>query len=168
MAEPLSWCVEALRSGAEPGLGRALRALRSLHTRNEAGAVRFRARGGLGPLLELLRDPQTQAQAQEGSGGRGRSLGLALSVLGNLCTEPGCRRQARSLGGVPRLVALLRGPGPESVRNRAARALANLALEPEGARDVLQEGECGPKTALNIGKRPQNVAGGGEDGTKWY
>ena len=42
-------------------------------------------------------------------------------------------------------VALLSSPGPESVQNRVARALANLALEPDGARDVLDAGERGPR-----------------------
>lgn len=100
MAEPLGRCVDAVRDAAaapgpvraEPGLLRALRSLRSRHTRRPGGAARFRERGGLGPLLELL-----------GPDGSRRVLDLALSVLGNCCTEPGCRRQARSLGGIPRL-----------------------------------------------------------------
>ncbi|XP_063997311.1 armadillo repeat-containing protein 5-like [Pogoniulus pusillus] len=129
MAEPLGWCVEAVRAAAEPGLGRALLALRTRHSRRPGGAARFRERGGLGPLLELLGPDRPR-----------RTLDLALSVLGNCCTEPGCRRLARSLGGVPRLVSLLAPPSPESVRCRAARALANLALEPDGAQEVLEAG----------------------------
>ncbi|KAM7074348.1 armadillo repeat-containing protein 5 [Ciconia maguari] len=132
MSEPLGWCVEAVRAAAEPGLARALLALRTRHTRRPGGAARFRERGGLGPLLELLGPERPR-----------RTLDLALSVLGNCCTEPGCRRQARRLGGVPRLVALLSSPGPESVQNRVARTLANLALEPDGAQDVLDAG-AGP------------------------
>ncbi|CAN8173967.1 unnamed protein product, partial [Coccothraustes coccothraustes] len=130
MSESLGWCVEAVRAAAEPSLSRALLALRARHTRRAGGPARFRERGGLGPLLELVEPERPR-----------RVLELALSVLGNCCTEPGCRRQARSLGGVPRLVSLLALPGaPESVWNRVARTLANLALEPEGARAVLDAG----------------------------
>lgn len=129
MAEPLPWCVAALRSRTEPGLSRALTALRRWHTRNPKGAEGFRARGGVKPLLELLGPPW-----------KGRTVELALSVLGNVCAEKGCRGEARRCGGVGRLVILLSSPGPESVWNRAARALANLALEPDGARDVLEAG----------------------------
>ncbi|KAM6296869.1 uncharacterized protein O3Q21_015524 [Podargus strigoides] len=149
MSEPLGWCVEAVRAAPEPGLAQALLALRTHHTRRPGGAARFRERGGLGPLLELL-----------GPGRPRRTLDLALSVLGNCCTEPGCRHQARRLGGVPRLGEwrrreLLGGGGEEwdgpkaplywDVQNRVARALANLALEPDGARDVLDAGEEVPK-----------------------
>ncbi|XP_041333507.1 armadillo repeat-containing protein 5, partial [Pyrgilauda ruficollis] len=131
MSESLGWCVEAVRAAAEPSLSRALLALRARHTRRAGGPARFRERGGLGPLLELVGPERPR-----------RVLELALSVLGNCCTEPGCRRQARSLGGVPRLVALLALPAvPESARNRVARTLANLALEPDGARAVLDAGE---------------------------
>ncbi|XP_059728826.1 armadillo repeat-containing protein 5-like [Haemorhous mexicanus] len=130
MSESLGWCVEAVRAAAEPSLSRALLALRARHTRRAGGPARFRERGGLGPLLELVGPERPR-----------RVLELALSVLGNCCTEPGCRRQARSLGGVPRLVSLLALPAaPESVWNRVARTLANLALEPEGARAVLDAG----------------------------
>ncbi|XP_074414143.1 armadillo repeat-containing protein 5-like [Zonotrichia albicollis] len=130
MSESLGWCVEAVRAAAEPSLSRALLALRARHTRRAGGPARFRERGGLGPLLELVGPERPR-----------RVLELALSVLGNCCTEPGCRRQARSLGGVPRLVSILSVPGvPESVGNRVARTLANLALEPDGARDVLEAG----------------------------
>ncbi|KAM3654025.1 armadillo repeat-containing protein 5 [Ammospiza maritima maritima] len=130
MSESLGWCVEAVRAAAEPSLSRALLALRARHTRRAGGPARFRERGGLGPLLALVGPERPR-----------RVLELALSVLGNCCTEPGCRRQARSLGGVPRLVSILSVPGvPESVGNRVARTLANLALEPDGARDVLEAG----------------------------
>ncbi|XP_053908996.1 armadillo repeat-containing protein 5, partial [Cuculus canorus] len=129
MAEPLGWCVQAVRAAAEPALSRALLALRSRHTRRAGGVARFRERGGLAPLLELL-GPQRPR----------RTLDLALSVLGNCCTERGSRRAVRRLGGIQRLVALLSSPGPESVLNRAARTIANLALEPDGARDVLEAG----------------------------
>ncbi|XP_064900373.1 armadillo repeat-containing protein 5 [Columba livia] len=156
MAEPLGRCVDAVRAAAaapgpvraEPGLLRALLSLRSRHTRRPGGAARFRERGGLGPLLELL-----------GPDGSRRVLDLALSVLGNCCTEPGCRRQARSLGGIPRLVALLSSSPPESVLNRVARTLANLALEPEGARDVLEAGECPQCPPVSLGGSPWSLIG---------
>ncbi|XP_014117762.1 PREDICTED: armadillo repeat-containing protein 5 [Pseudopodoces humilis] len=130
MSESLGWCVEAVRAAEEPALSRALLALRGRHTRRAGGPARIRERGGLGPLLELVGPEKPR-----------RILELALSVIGNCCTERGCRRQARSLGGIPRLVSVLAlTSAPESVRNRAARALANLALEPDGARDVLEAG----------------------------
>ncbi|KAM9250230.1 armadillo repeat-containing protein 5 [Cariama cristata] len=158
MSEPLGWCVEAVRAAAEPGLARALLVLRTRHTRRPGGAARFRERGGLGPLLELLGPERPR-----------RTLDLALSVLGNCCTEPGCRRQARRLGGVPRLVALLSSPGPESVQNRVARTLANLALEPDGARDVIEAGaapllvslaaSCGTPECLHSAARALRILG---------
>lgn len=92
MSESLGWCVEAVRAAAEPSLSEALLALRCRHTRRAGGPARFRERGGLGPLLELLGPERPR-----------RVLQLALSVLGNCCTERGCRLQARKLGGVPRL-----------------------------------------------------------------
>ncbi|XP_057245263.1 armadillo repeat-containing protein 5 [Malurus melanocephalus] len=107
MSESLSWCVESLQSGTEPALSRALSALRSRHTRRAGGPARFRHGGGLKPLLELV-DPRRPR----------RILDLALSVLGNCCTERGCRRETRRIGGIPRLVSLLSLPSiPESVQN---------------------------------------------------
>lgn len=65
----------------------------------------------------------------------------------------------------PPAVALLSSPGPESVQNRVARALANLALEPDGARDVLDAGEQrgtprGPEVCRGRGRVPRGPLGG--------
>ncbi|XP_009467699.1 PREDICTED: armadillo repeat-containing protein 5 [Nipponia nippon] len=66
-------------------------------------------------------------------------------------------------------MALLSSPGPESVQNRVARTLANLALEPDGARDVLDAGagpllvslaaSCGTPECLHSAARALRILG---------
>ncbi|XP_062475864.1 armadillo repeat-containing protein 5 [Pezoporus occidentalis] len=162
MAEPLAWCVSALRGSAGPRLRRALSALRSRHSRGPGGAARIRERGGVGALVALLRGPGPGPVL-------GAELELALSVLGNLCTERGCRRQARDMGAHRELVSLLSLPGPECVLSRVVRTLANLALEPEGARDILEAGaapllvslclSCGSASCLHGAARALRILG---------
>ncbi|XP_009880313.1 PREDICTED: armadillo repeat-containing protein 5, partial [Charadrius vociferus] len=65
--------------------------------------------------------------------------------------------------------ALLSSPGPESVQNRVARTLANLALEPDGAQDVLDAGagpllvslaaSCGTPECLHSAARALRILG---------
>lgn len=89
----LGHCLAQLQRGTEPGLGKALLALRTQHIKETGGIARFRARGGLAPLLGVL------AAAPRPR----RTLDLALSILGNCCTEAGSRTQVRELGGIPPL-----------------------------------------------------------------
>uniref|UniRef100_A0A3Q3A6X8 Armadillo repeat containing 5 n=1 Tax=Kryptolebias marmoratus TaxID=37003 RepID=A0A3Q3A6X8_KRYMA len=101
---------------------RALVAIRTQHIKGDkAGIARFRGQGGLRPLLNLLKQPECSR----------KTLDLALSILANCCTELETRVEVRQnqswLDIMKRNVAL------ESVQNRAARALGNLAMDPESS-----------------------------------
>ncbi|XP_039620945.1 armadillo repeat-containing protein 5 isoform X1 [Polypterus senegalus] len=138
----LSWCLSQLgkathRSArsrderqSEADLCRALIAIRKRHIKASGGIARYRERGGLLPLLELLRRPRA-----------GKTLDLALSILANCCTEEGTRTEVRNLGGIPPLVTVLKCLNAESVQNRAARALGNLAVNPENSALIHKAGE---------------------------
>uniref|UniRef100_A0A8C4EQH9 Armadillo repeat containing 5 n=1 Tax=Dicentrarchus labrax TaxID=13489 RepID=A0A8C4EQH9_DICLA len=92
---------------------RALVAIRTQHIKGDkAGIARFRSQGGLRPLLDLLKHPDCSR----------KTMDLALSILANCCTELETRLFLK-LGNV----AL------ETVQNRAARALGNLAMDPESS-----------------------------------
>uniref|UniRef100_A0A3Q0RIP3 Armadillo repeat containing 5 n=1 Tax=Amphilophus citrinellus TaxID=61819 RepID=A0A3Q0RIP3_AMPCI len=83
---------------------RALVAIRTQHIKGgKAGIARFRSQGGLRPLLDLIKHPECSR----------KTLDLALSILANCCTELETRI--------------------ETVLNRAARALGNLAMDPESS-----------------------------------
>lgn len=65
---------------------RALVAIRTQHIKGDkAGIARFRALGGLGPLLDLLKYPACSR----------KTLDLALSILANCCTELETRVEVR-------------------------------------------------------------------------
>ncbi|XP_070584672.1 armadillo repeat-containing protein 5 [Erythrolamprus reginae] len=89
----LNYCLAQLQRGTEPGLGKALLALRTQHIKESGGIARFRTNGGLAPLLRILSSSPRPR----------RTLDLALSILGNCCTEEGSRTQVRELGGIPPL-----------------------------------------------------------------
>ncbi|XP_022050775.1 armadillo repeat-containing protein 5 [Acanthochromis polyacanthus] len=144
----LTWCLAHLSkpgSGAEPqgqgqadsGSGkemdkrsrasqwRALVAIRTQHIKGDkAGITRFRTQGGLRPLLDLLKHPECSR----------KTLDLALSILANCCTELETRLEVRKLDGINIVVDILkRNVTLETVQNRAARALGNLAMDPESS-----------------------------------
>ncbi|XP_029946064.1 armadillo repeat-containing protein 5 [Salarias fasciatus] len=141
----LTWCLDHIYkpapSGAEhPGhesKGRdmdkrsrvsqwkALVAIRTQHIKGDkAGIARFRSQGGLRPLLDLIKQPQCSK----------KTLDVALSILGNCCTELETRVEVRKLDGISIVVDVLkRNVALESVQNRAARALGNLAMDPESS-----------------------------------
>lgn len=141
--DSLSFCLaqlteaagEGLGGGKDPAasetpLGRALLALRTRHVKATGGIERFRARGGLRPLLALLRRAAAAGPAplQAGAGSAPspeegavvgpapapvpsaaasspparlrKTLDLALSILANCCTEGACRAEVRRLGGI--------------------------------------------------------------------
>lgn len=102
----LTWCLSHLskpRSGAEHGKAdsgggremdkrsrvsqwRALVAIRTQHIKGDkAGIARFRTRGGLRPLVDLLGHPECSR----------KTLDLALSILANCCTELETRIEVR-------------------------------------------------------------------------
>lgn len=99
----LSWCLAHLyRSGpgtenqVDAGSGkdvdkrfrvsqwRALVAIRTQHIKaGKAGIAKFRGYGGLRPLMNLLKQSECPR----------KTLDLALSILGNCCTEQDTRRE---------------------------------------------------------------------------
>ncbi|CAJ1076339.1 armadillo repeat-containing protein 5 [Xyrichtys novacula] len=144
----LTWCLEHLpkpKSGSElQGHGksdsgggrdfekrsrvsqwRALVAIRTQHIKGDkTGIAKFRTQGGLPPLLDLLKDPECSK----------KMLDLALSILANCCTELETRVEVRKLDGISIIVEILkRNVALVTVQNRAARALGNLAMDPESS-----------------------------------
>ncbi|XP_034566807.1 armadillo repeat-containing protein 5 [Notolabrus celidotus] len=104
---------------------RALVAIRTQHIKGDkTGIARFRTQGGLPPLLDLLKDPECSK----------KTLDLALSILANCCTELQTRIEIRKHDGISIIVDILkRNVALVTVQNRAARALGNLAMDPESA-----------------------------------
>ncbi|XP_053119470.1 armadillo repeat-containing protein 5 [Hemicordylus capensis] len=130
----LGHCLAQLQKGTEPGLGKALLVLRTQHIKEAGGIAHFRARGGLAPLLGVL----------AGGPRPRRTLDLALSILGNCCTEGDSRTQVRELGGIPPLVTILKSLAVESIQNRTARALGNLAVDTENCKAIHEAGAVPP------------------------
>uniref|UniRef100_A0A668RHD9 BTB domain-containing protein n=1 Tax=Oreochromis aureus TaxID=47969 RepID=A0A668RHD9_OREAU len=92
---------------------RALVAIRTQHIKGgKAGIARFRSQGGLRHLLDLIKHPECSR----------KTLDLALSILGNCCTELETRIEVRQ-----EIIE------KSTVLNRAARALGNLAMDPESS-----------------------------------
>ncbi|XP_034749363.1 armadillo repeat-containing protein 5 [Etheostoma cragini] len=104
---------------------RALVAIRTQHIKGDkAGIARFRTKGGLRLLLDLLKRTECSR----------KTLDLALSILANCCTELETRIEVRKLDGINVLVEILKeNVAQETVQNRAARALGNLAMDPESS-----------------------------------
>ncbi|KAM4716686.1 armadillo repeat-containing protein 5 [Anableps anableps] len=104
---------------------RALVAIRTQHIKGDkAGIARFRGKGGLRVLLNLLKQPGCSRKV----------LDLALSILANCCTELETRLEVRKLEGINIVVDIMkRNVALETVQNRAARALGNLAMDPESS-----------------------------------
>lgn len=104
---------------------RALVAIRTQHIKGgKAGIARFRGQGGLRPLLSLLKHPECSR----------KTLDLALSILANCCTELETRMEVRKLDGINIVVDIMKkNVATETVQNRAARALGNLAMDPESS-----------------------------------
>ncbi|KAG7459916.1 hypothetical protein MATL_G00215640 [Megalops atlanticus] len=120
---------------ARVGLWRALVAIRTKHIKGGSAVIaRYRTRGGLQPLLELLRHP----------GCARKTLDLALSILANCCTESETRAEVRKLGGIALVVEVLKKVPVETVQNRAARALGNLAIDPENSSLIHSAGGVSP------------------------
>ncbi|XP_017371010.1 armadillo repeat-containing protein 5 [Cebus imitator] len=184
LTDSLSFCLAQLAAATGEGLGGekdpatnetplgcALLALRTRHIKAAGGIERFRARGGLRPLLALLRRAAAAgpAPSQAGPGSAPSSvasaasspapasgpapsavssstpsppvrlrktLDLALSILADCCTEGACRAEVRRLGGILSLVTILQCMKTDSIQNRTARALGNLAMEPESCGDI--------------------------------
>ncbi|KAK7167692.1 hypothetical protein R3I94_001931 [Phoxinus phoxinus] len=114
------------------GQWRALVAIRTQHIKGGGGRIaRYQSRGGLPPLLDLLKRPESSR----------KFLDLALSILANCCTEKVTRVEVRKRDGVSVVVDVLkRNVSVETLQNRAARALGNLAMDPEGSAEVHSAG----------------------------
>ncbi|KAF4116128.1 hypothetical protein G5714_003617 [Onychostoma macrolepis] len=114
------------------GQWRALVAIRTQHIKGGGSRIaRYQSRGGLPPLLDLLRRPESSR----------KFLDLALSILANCCTEKQTRLEVRKLDGISVVVDVLkRNVSVETVQNRASRALGNLAMDPEGSAEVHSAG----------------------------
>ncbi|KAJ3600514.1 hypothetical protein NHX12_031495 [Muraenolepis orangiensis] len=123
--EDTSCCRKESDKRSKAAQWRALVAIRTQHIKGgSTGISRFRTQGGLCPLLKLLQDPDCSR----------KTLDLALSILGNCCTELATRVQVRKLDGVPIVVDILkRNVTTDTVQNRAARALGNLAMDPQNS-----------------------------------
>uniref|UniRef100_A0A3B4ZQF0 Armadillo repeat containing 5 n=1 Tax=Stegastes partitus TaxID=144197 RepID=A0A3B4ZQF0_9TELE len=106
---------------------RALVAIRTQHIKGDkAGIARFRSQGGLRPLLDLLKHPECSR----------KTLDLALSILANCCTELETHfmNEKNKFWTISVSVDILkRNVALETVQNRAARALGNLAMDPESS-----------------------------------
>ncbi|XP_036445710.1 LOW QUALITY PROTEIN: armadillo repeat-containing protein 5 [Colossoma macropomum] len=118
------------------GQWRALVAIRTQHVKGgRSRIVHYQAKGGLPPLLDILRRPESSRKV----------LDLALSILANCCTEKETRAEVRKLDGISVVVEVLkRHASEETVENRAARALGNLAMDPEGSAQVHAAGGVPP------------------------
>ncbi|XP_014862153.1 PREDICTED: armadillo repeat-containing protein 5 [Poecilia mexicana] len=140
----LTWCLAHLCEPGSPGRAehqtapskdtdkrskmhqwRALVAIRTQHIKGDkAGIARFRGKGGVKVLLNLLKHPECSRKV----------LDLALSILANCCTELETRLEVRKLEGINIVVDIMkRNVALETVQNRAARALGNLAMDPESS-----------------------------------
>ncbi|KAG5279686.1 hypothetical protein AALO_G00080490 [Alosa alosa] len=115
---------------------RALVAIRTQHIKGGDSRInRFRTQGGLPPLLDLLRRPDSSR----------KTLDLALSILANCCTEREARREVRKLEGITVIVDVMkRNVAVETLENRGARALGNLAMDPDGSALVHSAGGVPP------------------------
>ncbi|XP_071182918.1 armadillo repeat-containing protein 5 isoform X1 [Salvelinus alpinus] len=107
------------------GQWRALVAIRTQHIKGgSSGIARFRGQGGLHTLLDLLKHPESSR----------KTLDLVLSILANCCTERQTRVEVRKLDGISIVVGILKkNVAMETIQNRAARALGNLAMDPESS-----------------------------------
>ncbi|XP_055754006.1 armadillo repeat-containing protein 5-like isoform X1 [Salvelinus fontinalis] len=107
------------------GQWRALVAIRTQHIKGgSSGIARFRGQGGLRTLLDLLKHPECSR----------KTLDLVLSILANCCTERQTRVEVRKLHGISIVVGILKkNVAMETIQNRAARALGNLAMDPESS-----------------------------------
>nr|XP_046187016.1 armadillo repeat-containing protein 5-like isoform X1 [Oncorhynchus gorbuscha] len=118
------------------GQWRALVAIRTQHIKGgSSGIARFRGQGGLRTLLDLLKHPECSR----------KTLDLALSILANCCTERQTRVEVRKLDGISIVVGILKkNVAMETIQNRAARALGNLAMDPESSTLVHSAGGVPP------------------------
>lgn len=98
-------------------LFQALIKLRSELVKDKHGIEVFYNAGGIAPMVRLLSKPYEKI------------LEVALSILGNCCTQKQCCKQAISNGIVPPLLTILKSIPNPKVQCRVCRLLGNLARE---------------------------------------
>lgn len=91
--------------------------LRSEVVKDKHGIQTFYDAGGIAPMVRLLSKPYEKI------------LEVALSILGNCCTQKACCKQAISNGIVPPLLTILKSIPNPKVQCRVCRLLGNLARE---------------------------------------
>lgn len=91
--------------------------LRSDVVKDKHGIQTFYDAGGIAPMVRLLSKPYEKI------------LEVALSILGNCCTQKACCKQAISNGIVPPLLTILKSIPNPKVQCRVCRLLGNLARE---------------------------------------
>ncbi|MEQ2215765.1 hypothetical protein XENOCAPTIV_005701 [Xenoophorus captivus] len=147
---------------------RALVAIRTQHIKGDkAGIARFRAKGGVRILLNLLKHPECSR----------KTLDLALSILANCCTELETRVELFGLffffpGGIPLLllcVSLSSAPSSPTVTppsdscpklecaQSAARALLYLSDSPTNRLSLLTQGTLSALAPLIAPEYPQGL-----------
>lgn len=85
--------------------------------KDKDGIKQFYEAGGIPPLVRLISKPYEKL------------LEVALSILGNCCTQKECCKQAISNGVVPPLLTILKSIPNPRVQCRVCRLLGNLARE---------------------------------------
>ncbi|XP_078730112.1 armadillo repeat-containing protein 5 [Lampetra fluviatilis] len=117
----LKFCVAQLHSGCTAAVVNALVTIRTKFIKERGGIEKFRLHGGLRPLVALIQKPNVKI------------VDISLSIIANCCTESEARKEIRRLGGLPPIVLVLKSVTVESIQNRAARALANLAQDKQNS-----------------------------------
>lgn len=91
--------------------------LRAEVVKDKHGIQTFYNAGGIAPMVRLLSKPYEKI------------LEVALSILGNCCTQKVCSKQAISHAIVPPLLTILKSIPNPKVQCRVCRLLGNLARE---------------------------------------
>ncbi|MGH0185896.1 UNVERIFIED_CONTAM: hypothetical protein FKN15_019513 [Acipenser sinensis] len=151
--------VGGIRDLKEPpphsGLTQALVAIRTRHIKASGGIARYRARGGLRPLLALIATQRRRAR---------KTLDLSLSILANCCTEGETRAEVRrlggirSLGGIPSLLSTLSSSQDPECLHSVLRAVRNLSDTPRHRLSLLSRGVLPLLLSLCAPETPPNTA----------
>ncbi|XP_075928795.1 armadillo repeat-containing protein 5 [Petromyzon marinus] len=132
----LKFCVAQLQSGCATAVVNALVTIRTKFIKERGGIEKFRLHGGLRPLVALIQKPNVKI------------VDISLSIIANCCTESEARKEVRRLGGLPPIVLVLKSVTVESIQNRAARALANLAQDKQNSEILHKAGTVSHLKAL--------------------
>ncbi|XP_055371777.1 uncharacterized protein LOC129605828 [Condylostylus longicornis] len=110
--------LEVLKNSTDKNnLLKALVKLRTDIVKDREGIMLFKNSQGIPPLIKFLNRPNEKI------------LEIALSILGNACTDEECCTQAFENKIVPSLVTILKSVPNPSIQCRACRLLGNLAKQ---------------------------------------